>query len=215
MRVVTEHDRLEAVLRDGLAVLDKWPTASPGGSAVKTHFVLIDYADGQYDIRSRQHDETTGLASPGPTGLNGRSHPVIRQQRTQDRAFVGALAAELVEQDLGLLGTVQEVAAKESKATPDQEGQKVKVRFQGGSLAGRLVQPGRGRLTAVVAPSEPKVPGRVLSWSLLRVEPSRDGVWPPPDGVCECRYFSRYDDLPPQGGSVHPAGHGHGAKLRS
>jgi hypothetical protein len=179
VRVVSEHKDLGVVQRDGLAVLDSWPAGSSGRSGVKTHFVLIDYRDGQYDIRTRQHDETTGLASPGPANLYGRPRPVIRQERTQDRAFVAALAAGLVEQDFGLLGTVE--------GMPDKDGQ-VKVRLQGGARDGtldRLVRP--GEVFAVVAPPGRSTPGLVLPWALLRVEQA------PRDGVCLCRYFSRHD----------------------
>jgi hypothetical protein len=143
---------------------------------------LIDYTDGQYSIRARQYDDTTGLASPGPMGLYGRgkARPVIRQGRTRDRAFVAAVAAGLVEQDLGLLGTVV--------SKPDKDGQ-VSVRLQGGALGGpldRLVRP--GYVFAVAAARAPSRPGEALPWALLRVEKA------PRDGVCQCRYFTRHGD---------------------
>jgi hypothetical protein len=181
VRVVTEHPRLGESLTGGLAVLDNWPADSPGGSGVKTHFVLIDYRDGQYLIRARQHDGATGLASPGPAGLYGyrKLHPVIRQEETPDRAFVGALAAGLVEQDLGLLGTVQ--------GEPNKEGL-VPVRLDSGPSDGplaRLVRP--GQVFAIVARGSSSRPS-TLPWALLRVEQE------PVKSVCQCRYFSRHGD---------------------
>ena len=84
-----------------------------GTSAVKTHFVNVDYVDGQYEMQARQYDGLTGLASPS-----------VRREQTPDRQFVARTAALLVDRDFGLVGTV----------TDGGDGQTVRVAFKGGGL---------------------------------------------------------------------------------
>src|SRR5262245_33136772 len=59
----------------------------------KTHYVTIGYQNGQYRVRSRQSD-----------GILGWSSPVVRDDITGDRAFVGRLALDQVVRDFGLTG---------------------------------------------------------------------------------------------------------------
>ncbi len=109
--------KLEQVRRDGLqAVLDNWKTLS----ATKTHFVLIDYTDGQYEVQTRQHD-----------GLTGQASPLVRRQLTSDRQFVARLATFLIDRDFGLVGKA------EPGATPKDATIKIK-----GAALGRPVQRG-------------------------------------------------------------------------
>ena len=56
----------------------------------KRHFVDVAYAGGQYVVQARQLDGSTGLASP-----------VLRQDRTADRAFVARLVTRCIDQDFG------------------------------------------------------------------------------------------------------------------
>jgi hypothetical protein len=93
VKVVTEHKRLAEMKKFGLsdAAFKGWNELS----GVKTHFVLIDYADGQYEIRARQHDGYTGLPSP-----------VVRRERTIDRPFVARLATLLIDRDFGIVGSI-------------------------------------------------------------------------------------------------------------
>ncbi len=64
-------------------------------AGVKIHFVLVDFVDGSYVLKSRQYDGMTGLQSPLP-----------RLARTSDRTLVAREGARLVLQDFGLMGTV-------------------------------------------------------------------------------------------------------------
>jgi hypothetical protein len=160
VRLTHEHPRLADVLRRGLRQsLDAWDERS----GVKTHFVLIDFVAGQYEIQARQHDGLTGLSSPA-----------VRRERTPDRDFVARTAALLVEHDFGMVGTVL--------GEPDAAGQ-VKVRLGAGGLGplDRWVE--KGEVLWLVPPGAP----RPVPWALLQVqEPPGD------DGVCTCRYHHRY-----------------------
>jgi hypothetical protein len=163
VKVVGQHDRLPEVLDRGLQrALDGWTHLD----GVKTHFILMDFADDRYEIQARQYDGVTGLAGP-----------VVRRQSTDDRELVARTAALMVEHDLGLLGAV---------AAPADVGGGVKLRLQGGGLnvpLERWVQP--GEVFAVVRPV-PGQPTRTLPSAVLRVEKAPQG------GQCECRYFSRW-----------------------
>ena len=88
---------------------------SEAGSA-KRHFVEVSFADGRYVVRARQHDGSTGLASP-----------VVRRTWTSDRQFVARAAALLIDQDFGVVGTV--VPGK-------SEGQMVQLALKGGGFLG-------------------------------------------------------------------------------
>jgi hypothetical protein len=162
VEVVRDHPKLAEVLRDGLQrALDGWTERSD----VKTHFVLIDYSGVHYEIQARQHD-----------GITGRPSPVVRYDRTRDRAFVGKAAALLIKQDFGLVGTVQ--------SEPDA-GKVVKVELRGGGLDvpwGRWVQP--GDVFALLQPAGP------VQWAVLQVKDApAEGAR---DGLCTCRLFHRY-----------------------
>jgi tetratricopeptide (TPR) repeat protein len=136
-------------------------------SDIKTHFVTVDYVDGQYEIAGRQYDGLTGTASPA-----------VRHERTPDRQFVARTAALLVDRDFGLVGTVTKV-----------DGPRVQVAFKGGGLKvplDRWVK--KGDVFALVQVSD----GRTsrLPWAVLQAEsaPGQDGscvckVWPPKQRV--------------------------------
>lgn len=64
-------------------------------TGIKTHFLRIDYVDGAYYLRARQHDGFTGLVSP------------LRQQRVPAAEWLGRVAGLLLEQDFGLCGTIE------------------------------------------------------------------------------------------------------------
>src|SRR5262249_19704745 len=94
VEVVREHPRLKDVEANGLQALEAWQDVD----GIKTHFVLIDYVNGQYEIQARQHD-----------GYTGQTSPMVRTERLPDpggRQFVARAATLLVGQDLGILGTV-------------------------------------------------------------------------------------------------------------
>jgi hypothetical protein len=144
-------------LKDGL------DGPSKGTSDQKTHFVWVDYVDGQYEIQARQYDGLTGLASP-----------TVRQARTLDRQFVARTAALLVDRDFGLVGTVMD----------GSDPAKVRVAFKGGGLKvplERWVKP--GEILALVQVSG----GRTtrVPWALLQIQNS-----PGEDGSSLCAFFS-------------------------
>src|SRR5205823_5686660 len=94
VKVIDEHPLLPDIERLGLgSPLDREKKVSE----TKTHFVLIDFVNGQYEVQARQHDGLTGLVSP-----------VIRRDRTTDRQFVARAATLLIDQDLGVVGTLEE-----------------------------------------------------------------------------------------------------------
>src|SRR6516162_3229655 len=131
---------------------------SRGTSEVKTHFVNVDYVDGQYEIQARQYD-----------GLTGTATPAVRRERTPDRQFVARTAALLVDRDFGLVGTV----------TDGGDGQSVKVAFKGGGLKvplDRWVK--KGDVLALVQVRDGQT--RRESWMLLQADaaPSADGSCP-------------------------------------
>src|SRR5262249_55115855 len=109
LEVVHEDPRLKEVGENGLQALDGWKDVSD----VKTHFVLIDFVNGQYEVQARQYD-----------GLTGQASPVVNRDRTPDRQFVARTAALLLGRDLGAVATVTEKA----------DGNKVKVTLKGSGL---------------------------------------------------------------------------------
>jgi len=173
VEVTDKHPRLAEIDERGLQALDSWREVT----GVKTHFVLIDFADGQYVIQARQHDGLTGLASP-----------VVRRRRTPDRQFVARAAALLIDRDFGPVGTVVEKG----------DGTTVKVELHGGGLGvglGRWVKKGEIFLLAAVVPGgggERSVPVR---WAVLRAEDA------PKDGALTCQLFRRHRDPFAAGGT--------------
>jgi tetratricopeptide (TPR) repeat protein len=134
-----------------------------GTSAVKTHFVNVDYVDGQYEIQARQYDGLTGLASPS-----------VRREQTPDRQFVARTAALLVDRDFGLVGTV----------TDGGDGQTVRVAFKGGGLKvplDRWVK--KGDVFALV---QVGADGRTtrLPWAVLQADAA-----PGEDGTVGCKLY--------------------------
>jgi tetratricopeptide (TPR) repeat protein len=129
-------------------------------SSVKTHFVTVDYADGQYEIQARQYDGLTGLASP-----------TARHERTPDRQFVARTAALLVDRDFGIVGTVA-----------GGDGQTSRVVFKGGGLKvplDRWVK--KGDVFALVQVGADGRSVRV-PWTLLQADAA-----PGEDGACQCK----------------------------
>ncbi len=63
-------------------------------NGAKTHFLRVDFINGQYELQTRQLDGQTGWVSP------------LRRERNADRAFVTRLAGKMIGQDFGLVGTI-------------------------------------------------------------------------------------------------------------
>ena len=168
VRVLDSHPLLAQVRRQGLKeALDRWLDLD----GVKTHFVLIDYAAGEYVIRTRQHD-----------GLTGQSSPVVRSARTADRQFVARLAALLVDRDFGPVGTVRGEPAQ--TAVLDLKGGQLGVSLD------RWVKKGDIFLMVPVRPPAPAPRLLLGEAGILQVV---DG---PDKGVCKCRVFERYQRRP-------------------
>lgn len=163
----------------GLDAID--PTPATGGP--KTHFVFVDFADGKYEIRSRQHDGATGFVTP-----------VVRRTVHPDRGFVGRLAGLAVARDFGAVGSFD---------APDPTTPNVTLRLRAGDLGPmdpwvkkgevfavvHLRQSGRAAPKAAKGKAEAAVPavtGSELKGMLLQVT---DG---PRNGVCTCRLYNRY-----------------------
>ncbi|MBL8794444.1 MAG: hypothetical protein JNM56_11105 [Planctomycetia bacterium] len=167
VNVVEQHPWLEDVEKRGLQqALDNVKDAEP----IKTHFVLVDYVDGQYEIQSRQHDGLTGLSSP-----------VVRKVRLADpagRSLVARTAALLIDRDFGLVGVVGDAR------NPRQ----VRVTLNGGKLAplGSRVQ--KDEVFAIVQVNRLGGSQPVREALLQVVEP------PNADGVCICRLLARFAD---------------------
>jgi hypothetical protein len=134
-----------------------------GNSAVKTHFVNVDYVEGYYELQARQYDGLTGTASPA-----------VRHERTADRQFVARTAALMVDRDFGLVGTVIDTG----------DGKKVRVAFKGGGLKvplDRWVKKGDVFSVVQVGVNGGTVPRQ---WVLLQAEET-----PGEDGTCTCKLW--------------------------
>jgi hypothetical protein len=164
--VTDQHPRLDDVLKRGLkSSLDDWKDRTDR----KTHFVLIDYTGVHYEIQTRQYD-----------GTMGQANPVVRYDRTRDRAFVAKAAALLIKQDFGVLGTV--------RTGPEGAKERVKIELRGGGLGDMSRWVKKDEVFALAPPYGGTL--SALKWSLLQVEKAPDeGAR---DGVCLCRFFHRY-----------------------
>lgn len=78
----------------GFAALD----APRDLTGAKTHFLRIEYRDGQFHLETRQYDGFTGLSSP-----------LVRTRSIRAADQVGRAAGLLVDRDFGLTGTVEPI----------------------------------------------------------------------------------------------------------
>src|SRR4051812_31180965 len=169
--VVDQHPWLADVEAKGLQqALDE--RAGKELNGVKTHFVLIDSAEGQYTVRARQYDGDTGLPSP-----------VVRQGRTWDRLLVARTAGMMIARDFGAVGTVAE-------KLPDG---RVRLELRGGKL-GAPPEGGVKKDEVFAVAQLDRGPRGLWSfrvpWALLQV------LEEPKDGACLCRLLKRYEDPP-------------------
>ena len=178
---------LKFVDEKGLEALDG-VNAAVGG---KTHFVFVDFADGKYEIKTRQHDGTTGFVTP-----------MVRKAVHGDRGFVGRLAGLAVAQDFAVVGTF------------DGAGPQVSVVLKGGELGPIDAWVKKGDVFAAVQMLEVRRPSTRTAKEKAKTEPglvgtsagSRvDGVLlqvvdGPRNGVCVCKLHNRYRSLPHSAG---------------
>jgi hypothetical protein len=164
VEVTRSHPLLDEVRTRGLQqALDGWEELSDR----KTHFLLLEFKDGRYELQARQHD--------GKTGLNS---PVVRHDATSDRRLVAERAARLIERDFGLVGTVQK-SGKED----------VQLALQGGGLGvplARWIKPGDIFAIAKLARQGEKLRAARMPWAVLQL------IDEPRDGACRCRFLHRF-----------------------
>lgn len=166
-------------------------------SGVKTHFLKLEYRDGQYQLEARQHDGFSGLSS----GYAGFGSPVIRRQSVRSAELVGRTAGLLLDRDFGLDGTVELIPANATL---------VNVLVRGGQLGplDRFVKPGdvfavsevfainrkapvqRTKTGKIIEPKagekvEPGYSSKLRTSSILKVREVG------PDGVLKCEILGR------------------------
>ncbi|MSR52079.1 MAG: hypothetical protein EXS09_02170 [Gemmataceae bacterium] len=173
----------------GLEALDSVNTSATG----KTHFISIDFVDGKYEFRTRQHDGTIGFSTP-----------IIRKTVHGDRGFVGRLAGLAVAQDFGLVGTF------------DPNGPQVSLVLKAGELGPLDAWVKKGDVFAVVQVKQgrrtlPKVPkGKAKAEKVEPAAPAISGtrvdgvllhvIDGPRNGLCVCKVYNRYKDWFPRDG---------------
>lgn len=161
VKVVDQHPRLKEVVSQGLEALTTWNHLEDH----KSHFVMIQYRNGRYIIRARQHD-----------GLTGQPSPVVREASTTDRPFVARLATLLIDRDFGLVGTI----------LPGSNPKDLNIKIYGGKLRNdldRWVKKGEVFLLVPIRVGQnTAVPE---SDTLLRIESA------PKEGEVQARLFYR------------------------
>lgn len=179
VQVVDQHPLLKEVLGRGFqAALDGWKNIKPA----RLQIVLVDYIDGQYEIRTGYHDGLTGLASP-----------VIRVTRTADRPRVAKVALEMLLQDFAPVGTVAQSWGK-------RDGDKVEVTLKGSKLASEGMSKYLAKGDVLALAQVQRVGGsQEVPEAFLRV------LEDPQAGKCPCQLYARYQDAASQlreGGDV-------------
>jgi len=171
IQVVREHPLLKDVEEKGLQqALDAWQEVNE----IKTHFVLIDYSEGKYVIRTRQHD-----------GLTGQASPLVREERIADaagREFVARAAALLVSRDFGLVGTVTQKLSDDT----------VRVTLKGGGLNVPLkdwIKKNEVFILVQLAKTSGGMRATRVPWAVLQVQEE------PADGACTCKFYFRHRDI--------------------
>jgi hypothetical protein len=167
--VVTTHPLLAEIEAKGLDNgLNGWEQIT----SAQTHFVLVDFKGGVYELQARGYDGMTGLLSSD-----------VQVARTGDRTQVAHSAVTLIEQEFSLVGTVVGVT-----------GADVQVAIKGGKLSGSLerrLKPSQVLAISRITREGDRLHGRRVPWALLEV---KDG---PRAGICRCRLWHRFqqDDL--------------------
>ena len=112
VQVVRSHPLLREILAKGLQqALDGWEQLSDR----QTHFVLVDFVQGRYELQTGSYDGMTGLAAP-----------VVRKASPVERRQVVEQAVRLIKQEFAPVGTVVKV------------GGEVEVAFKGGAIEAAL-----------------------------------------------------------------------------
>jgi hypothetical protein len=175
VKILRTHALMGDVRARGLQqALDGWADLS----GIKTHFVLIEFNNGRYEMQARQHD-----------GMSGLSSPVVRRDATSDRRLVARKAALLVDRDFGLAATT--ITGADGK---------VQLAIQGGNLGvplRRWLKSGAVFAVARITQEGGRQRATRLDWAILQV------LDEPTHGVCHCRFITRFKENElTQGGSV-------------
>jgi tetratricopeptide (TPR) repeat protein len=169
------HPRLARVLAEGLGpALDDWQELSD----VQTFFILIDSDGDRYRLSLRWHD-----------GLTGQSAPVVRQEEVSEAGQLARRAAQLIDRELPLVGTVT-----------GQEAGGVRLALRGGGLGvplDRWLHPGEVLAVVRLLPAAGRCQAQRYDWALFQV------LRGPEEGVCFCRYVYRYQDQALQPGACY------------
>ncbi len=159
-------------------------------TGIKTHFLTLKAGDGKFTLQSRQHDGSTGLATP-----------LVRTRTVTDIDTLSRTAGLMLAADFGTVGTVELLPEDKDNCL---------LRIRGGELPGanRWAKAGDVFQFVVVQDvprpvakdEKPKAvkPGQVIqaptdrkavtqAYTLLRVTDV------PQPGVARCEIFSRYE----------------------
>ena len=154
------RDRWEPLWQEfvdkGFAALD----APRDLTGAKTHFLKLEYRDGQFHMEARQYDGFTGLSSP-----------LVRARSVRAPDQIGRAAGLLLDRDFGLTGTVEL-----DPNAPDA----ARVLVRGAALGpiGGLVQPGDVFAVAAVRKTNRPAPAPVRTATGKIVAPP-PGAEPP------------------------------------
>src|SRR5262249_6213789 len=88
---------LDIETKGGDLALEGWESLSEA----TTHFVLLDYVAGTYQIQSRFHD-----------GMTGQAGALTQRARTNDRTAVASTVARMIESSFSPVGTVTALGKK-------------------------------------------------------------------------------------------------------
>ncbi|HEY8504105.1 MAG TPA: hypothetical protein VIL46_05950 [Gemmataceae bacterium] len=171
-----------AFAEQGFAALDTFSRLT----GEKTHFVRLAFEGGRYRLESRQHDGSTGFASP-----------LVRRRETHEPSLVARLAALMVVRDFGVVGTVGRPEGGQPGAS------EVTVTLKGGQLGvpmDRWVSPGEVFALVQVREAGGDVPpaggeagpreGQRVPDVLLQVAAAPKG------GAVTCKLYQRYQGNP-------------------
>ena len=171
----------------GLESLDAYREIGGG----KTHFLRVDFNDGQYDLQARQHDGASGFVTP-----------IVRKASTHARSFVNRLASLMIGQDFGLVATLEAAGLGERafiKIKANDLGPVDKWVKKGEVFAVVQIRQERRRIPP---PPNTKGPAKTVT---VQTGSRVDGILlkvigEPAGGVVPCKVFSRYEGVLPRGG---------------
>jgi len=164
IEVTREHPLLSEIESRGL---DAAVDSLEGLADQVTHFVLVDYAAGAYQIQTRFHD-----------GATGQTGPFAQRIKVNDRTAVASTVAGLIESSFSPVGTVT------------GSGKTVTLKLKGSELGvplDRWVKAGNVFAVSRISKESGTQRGERLEWALLEVLDVADGS-------CRCRYWHRYQE---------------------